>query len=317
VVDVITSLEAVFALSGAFFVLLGVARLADRNSPARVGTALFWILLGVAFAFGGVLPAWATGAIVIAMVVIDGLGSVQPANTYGTTDANRARTAMRLGWRIFVPVLMIPALTYSASLVPWGQAVDLNRIVFVSFGYASILAALVAVALTRARAGELVEEGRRLADAVGPVVILPQLLASLGSLFNAAGVGTVIAGLASMAIPTGNLLAVILVCCVSITIFTFIMGNSFAAFPVIMAGIGVPLLVRPFQADAAQVAAIVLTCASCGTLCTPMAANFNMVPANLFGMRDEYGIIRFQAPYAAAMFVVHVVLLWALVAGSS
>jgi uncharacterized membrane protein len=316
VLDVITSLGAVFALSGGFFAVLGGATLADRNSPARAGTGLFWILLGVAFAFGGVLPAWVTGAIVIAMVVIDGLGAVQPAKAYGTTDADRARTSMRLGWRIFVPVLMIPALTYSASLVPWGEAVDLNRIVFVSLGYASIVAALVAMALTRARVGEVVEDGRRLADAVGPVVILPQLLASLGSLFNAAGVGTVIAGLAGMAIPTGNLLAVILVCCVSITIFTFIMGNSFAAFPVIMAGIGVPLLVRPFQADAAQVAAIVLTCASCGTLCTPMAANFNMVPATLFEMRDEYGIIRFQAPYAAAMFVVHVVLLWALVAAS-
>ena len=103
----------------------------------------------------------------------------------------------------------------------------------------------------------------------------------------------------------------------SVVVFTFIMGNSFAAFPVIMAGIGVPLLIRPFQADAAQVAAIVLTCASCGTLCSPMAANFNMVPPTLFAMRDQYGLIKFQAPYAAAMFVVHVVLLWALVAASA
>ena len=92
------------------------------------------------------------------------------------------------------------------------------------------------------------------------------------------------------------------------------MGNSFAAFPVIMAGIGVPLLIKPFGADPALVSVILLTCASCGTLCTPMAANFNMVPPALFEMRDRYGVINFQAPFAAAMFIVHVVLLWTLVA---
>jgi uncharacterized membrane protein len=53
-----------------------------------------------------------------------------------------------------------------------------------------------------------------------------------------------------------------------------------------------------------------------GTLCTPMAANFNMVPATLFEMRDQYGVIKFQAPYAAVMLVVHVVLLWAIVAST-
>jgi uncharacterized membrane protein len=313
-VGAVTSLEAIFVLSGVLLIVFGGFTFADRANPARMGTGMFWILLGVAFVFGSILPAWATGALVIAMVVIDGFGRVRHGAYNEATHEERVRAADRFGWRIFLPVLMIPTLTYASSLVPWGPGVDPNRVVFVSLGYASVLAALIALALTGGRPVELVHEGRRLADAIGAVVILPQLLASLGTLFKTAGVGDVIAKIVGAVIPAGNLFAVVLVCCLSIVCFTVIMGNSFAAFPVIMAGVGVPLLVTPFNADAALVGAVVLTCASCGTLCTPMAANFNMVPPALFEMRDQYGVIKFQAPFAAVMLVVHVVLLWALVA---
>ena len=314
VIDAVTNLEAIFVLSGIMLFVIGGFTFADRANPARVGTGMFWVLLGAAFAFGGWLPAWATGCLVIAMVAIDGFGRVRHGAYDEASHEERVRAADRFGWRIFLPVLMIPTLTYASSLVPWAPGVDPNRVVFVSLGYASVLAAFVALALTRARPVELVHEGRRLADAIGAVVILPQLLASLGTLFKTAGVGDVIAGIVTAVIPTGNLFAVVLVCCLSIVGFTFIMGNSFAAFPVIMAGVGVPLLITPFHADPAVVGVILLTCASCGTLCTPRAANFNMVPPALFEMRDQYGVIKFQAPFAAVMLVVHVVLLWALVA---
>ena len=144
------------------------------------------------------------------------------------------------------------------------------------------------------------------------VVILPQLLASLGILFTTAGVGRAIAKVAGIVVPDGSPLGAILACSISIVAFTFVMGNSFAALPVIVAGLAVPLLIQGFGADPAITGVLLLTCASCGTLCTPMAANFNMVPAALLEMRDRYGVIRFQAPFAAAMFVVHVMLLWVL-----
>ena len=125
--------------------------------------------------------------------------------------------------------------------------------------------------------------------------------------------GTTIAGMITTVVPEGNLFAVVLAASLSIAVFTAVMGNSFAAFPVIMAGVGEPLLIVPFSADPALVGVTLLTCASCGTLCTPMAANFNIVPPALFEMRDQYGVIKFQAPFAAVMFVVHVVLLWMLI----
>jgi uncharacterized membrane protein len=202
------------------------------------------------------------------------------------------------------------------SLIPWGPGVSADRIVFVSLGYASIAAGIVAWLLTRSRPIALVHEGRRLADAIGAVVILPQLLASLGTLFTAAGVGKAIAKAVGLVVPTGSPFAVAFATCLTIAAFTFVMGNSFAALPVIMAGLGIPLLVQQFHVDPGAVGLILLTGASCGTLCTPMAANFNIVPAALFEMRDPYGVIKFQAPFAAAMFVVHVLLLWGLILSS-
>jgi uncharacterized membrane protein len=91
------------------------------------------------------------------------------------------------------------------------------------------------------------------------------------------------------------------------------MGNSFAAFPVITAGVLVPLIVRPFGVDPAMAAIITLTAGSTGTLMTPMAANFNIVPAALLNMRDQYGVIKFQVPFALAIWSLHVLALWLMI----
>jgi uncharacterized membrane protein len=313
VIAALTSLDAVFVASGIILLIFSAYTFADRTNPSRVGTGVFWGLLGLSFALGSVVPAWITGCLVIAMAIVDGLGMVRHGIHAETTAADQSRSADRFGWRIFLPVLMIPVLTYVPSLISWGPGVSADRVVFVSLGYASIAAGIVALALTRSRPVVLVHEGRRLADSIGAVVILPQLLASLGTLFTAAGVGKAIAMAVGIVLPTDSPLAVAFATCLTIAAFTFVMGNSFAALPVIMAGLGIPLLVQQFHVDAGVVGLILLTGASCGTLCTPMAANFNIVPAALFEMRDGYGVIKFQAPFAAAMFLVHVLLLWGLI----
>lgn len=306
------NLEIVYVLSGVVLVIFAGFTLADRGNPARLGTALFWLVLGVIFALGSYMPAWLTGALVIALVALDGLGLVRQGKYHEAPPAQRAASAERLGFLLVIPVLLIPGLTYAASLIFRGPGFAPNTVVYVGLGLSSVLAAGLALAITRARPVWLAHEGRRLADAIGAIVILPQLLAALGEMFKAAGVGNVMAAGITAIIPTGSLLVVILVCCASVALFTFIMGNSFAAFPVIMAGIGAPLLIQPFGVSPALVGALMITVASCGTLCTPMAANFNLVPAALLEMRDRHGVIKYQARLAAVMFVAHVLLLWGL-----
>jgi uncharacterized membrane protein len=98
-----------------------------------------------------------------------------------------------------------------------------------------------------------------------------------------------------MVIPADSRIACLLAFALGMVVFTVIMGNAFAAFPVMMAGIGLPLLVQRHGADPAILGAIGMLTGYCGTLLTPMAANFNIVPAVLLGLDDQYGVIRAQA----------------------
>jgi uncharacterized membrane protein len=158
----------------------------------------------------------------------------------------------------------------------------------------------------------LFDAGRRLNECMGPVNILPHLLASHGVIFTAAGVGALIARGIVNVVPRDQLLLLILANCLGVSLFTIVMGNSFAAFPVIAAGVLVPLIVKPFGVDPAMAGIITLTAGSSGTLVTPMAANFNIVPAALLEMRSPWGVIRFQLPFALALWPMHVLLMWLL-----
>jgi uncharacterized membrane protein len=159
----------------------------------------------------------------------------------------------------------------------------------------------------------MMQEGRRLNDAIGAVAILPQLLASLGIIFTAAGVGNLIATGIKSIVPGDNLFLLVLVNCMGMSLFTIVMGNSFAAFPVIASGVLVPLIIEPFGVNAAMAGILTLTAGSSGTLMTPMAANFNIVPTALLNMRDTYGVIKFQLPFALAIWTSHVLLMWLMI----
>jgi len=171
----------------------------------------------------------------------------------------------------------------------------------------------VGLVLTKGTLREAFQEGRRLNDAMGSVNILPQLLASLGLIFTASKIGDLIAAGILRIIPGQNLLLLIVANCLGMALFTMVMGNSFAAFPVIAAGVLVPLIIKPFGVNPAMVAIITLTAGSTGTLLTPMAANFNIVPTALLDMRDQYGVIKFQAPFALTIWSLHVVVMWLMI----
>jgi len=88
------------------------------------------------------------------------------------------------------------------------------------------------------------------------------------------------------------------------------MGNAFAAFPVMAAAIGVPLLIQGYGGNPAVVGAVGMLAGFCGTLLTPMAANFNIVPAALLELKDQYGVIRAQAPTALFLLAANILILY-------
>ena len=164
--------------------------------------------------------------------------------------------------------------------------------------------------ITKGKLNQGFHEGRRLIDAIGWTAILSQLLAALGYLFNLAGVGKIISGAVASIVPADNVFLVVVAYCLGMVIFTMIMGNAFAAFAMITSAIGIPMLVVAHGANPAAVGAIAMLAGYCGTLMTPMAANFNIVPVALLEMRDQYGVIKAQIPIALAMLVLNILLMY-------
>ena len=56
--------------------------------------------------------------------------------------------------------------------------------------------------------------------------------------------------------------------------------------------------------------ALALTAGYCGTLLTPMAANFNVLPASLLEMKNQYGVIKEQVVVSFIMIIVHIALMY-------
>jgi uncharacterized membrane protein len=318
IANVVFGLNSVYALTGAVLMIFAIMTFTDRANPHPISSGLFWLLLGTIFAFGPVLPNWLTGLLVLAMAGIDGAGRISRGGYNEATKEEQAEQAARLGDKIFLPVLVIPAVTFAFAIAFRVVGADVNRGALVGLGFGGLAAMAVALRLTTGRltggaARTMMQEGRRLNDAMGAVIILPQLLASLGIIFTAAKIGDLIASGIHRIIPGDSLFLLVLANCLGMALFTIVMGNSFAAFPVIAAGVLVPLIIKPFGVNPAMVAIITLTAGSSGTLMTPMAANFNIVPAALLNMRDQYGVIKFQLPFALTIWSLHVLLMWLMI----
>jgi uncharacterized membrane protein len=313
VANAIFSLDTVYVMTGLVLWVFAAMTFKDRGNPRRIGTGSFWLILGVIFVAGSVMPTWLTGILVLLMVAIDGAGRVARGRYDETTKEEQARQASKLGDRIFLPVLAIPVVTFGFAVAFRLLGLDVNRGALVGLGFGGVAAMAVGLGLTSGSARAMMDEGRRINDSMGAVNILPQLLASLGIIFTAAKIGDLIAGGIQWIIPGENLFLLVLANCLGMALFTIVMGNSFAAFPVITTGVLAPLIIQPFGVDPAMVAIITLTAGSSGTLMTPMAANFNIVPTALLNMRDQYGVIKFQLPYALTIWSIHVLLMWAMI----
>jgi len=315
---VIFSLELLYLLVGLLLAFVAVLTALDRAHPRRVTTALFWGLYALAYLAGDALAPAAAGAIMIVMALLAGCGLVK-SGKHGTLDEPaRAASAARLGNRLFLPALVIPVVTVlGATLlkdVQIGQFAlfDKAHLTLASLGLGAILAVLAACWLTRASPLQGMREAHRLVDAMSWAVTLPHMLAVLGLLFAEAGVGRAVAHVATAWFEVDSRLAAVALYCVGMALFTIIMGNGFAAFPVIAGGIGVPLLVGRYGADPAVMAAIGMFSAYCGTLMTPMAANFNIVPAALLELPDKNAVIKAQIPTALPLLAANILLLYFL-----
>ena len=308
-------LPLVYLVAGAMFAAFAVLSAGDRTNARRWGNAAFWGLVAISFLLGDRLGDLGNGFLVLALALLAGTGRLgvgQPATT--TPDARR-EMAQRLGARLFFPALVIPLITltgtfiFKAVTLHGAPLVEAKNATLISLALAAVVAAILAQVMFQQPPAAPLQEGRRLMDLVGWAALLPQMLAALGAVFAVAGVGKTIGDLAVQWTPVDSRFAVVAAYCLGMAGFTILMGNAFAAFPVMTAGIALPLVIGRFHGDPAIVCAIGMLSGFCGTLLTPLAANFNLVPAALLQLKDRYGVIRAQAPTAVLMLVINMVLM--------
>jgi uncharacterized membrane protein len=298
-------LNLVYGVAGIVFATFALLSARDR----RVANAAFFALIALSFLAGDRLGDVANGVLVLALVAIAASGRMKRA-------APAAPAEDRHGARVFVPALVIPATALLGTLAfkQLPGLVDPKQATLVALTIGTLAALALCHVMLRARAREPFVAGRGLIDDIGWVAIMPQMLASLGAVFALAGVGEVVGTLIGAVIPAGSVIGAVLAYALGMALFTIVMGNAFAAFPVMAAAVGVPLLIRQAGGDPAIVAAIGMLAGFCGTLMTPMAANFNLLPAALLDLKDRYGVIRAQVPTAVPLLAFNILLLYAMIA---
>ena len=309
-------LHWLYVLAGAVFAGFAIGSARDETNAKRWGNAVFWGLLAISFWFGDFLGDIGNGILVLLLVAIAGMHLIGRGTKESTTKAERERFAARYGNKLFLPALLIPFTAFVGTLLfnytplKGVNLIDAKAVTLVLLGCGVIVALVVSYLWLRPPALAAVDEGSRLMNGVGWAAVLPQMLASLGVIFAAAGVGTTIGAIVGAIIPSGSVFLAVLVYALGMVAFTMIMGNAFAAFPVMATAIGVPILIQPDGGNPAVIGAVGMLAGFCGTLMTPLAAHFNIVPAALLELKNQYGVIRAQVPTAIPLLIANILILY-------
>lgn len=302
-------LTPIYWLLGAFFVLIATRAWRDQTGAARIGRTAFYSLLALLFIAGDWLPTALAGALVLILAVLAGFALPQAAAKPSPARVPSAGT--RLLW----PVLVIPLVTVALSLALPRLTIDGSQpfagqsAPLYGLALACLIGLAVASRVTRESPGLALARGGDLLESIGWAAFLPLLLAVLGALFGRIGVGDSLAELLGTLLPLETRWVAILAYGLGMALLTMAMGNAFAAFPVIAGGIGMPFLVDLHGAHPAPLAAIGMLSGYCGTLMTPMAANFNLVPVALLQLSDRHAVIRAQIPTALPLLACNLILL--------
>ena len=310
------TLHWLYTLAGAMFAAFALLSALDSSNPKRFGNAAFWGLLALSLLAGDLIGDFGNGLLVLGLAGLAGFGFIGRSHPSTTGEEERQRWSDRLRNKLFLPALIIPATALFGTLIynytPVGEYgwFEPKRETYVLLGLGVLLALATIFLWLRPPAIAPLQEGRRLIDAIGWAAVLPQMLAALGVLFAAAGVGDIIGSLTRSVIPEGSVFLTVAVFGIGMALFTMIMGNAFAAFPVMAAAIGVPLLIQAYNGNPAVIGAVGMLAGFCGTLMTPMAANFNLVPAALLELKDQYGVVKAQIATALPLLVANLLIIY-------
>lgn len=290
-------LNVVWVIIGLITIYAGIKNLLDKENPSRVGTAVFWCSFGIVCGFGSWLPAKVSGVLVLIMCLPPIFKKVKIGKTDNPTKEHTEQQFKKIGMKIFVPAFSVAVCSLFFALFS-----NMSSMVAITVGVIVAMILLMGFDAKQNKPAVFLNDSERFLGITGPLSMLPQLLGCLGGVFTAAGVGDVIAQLVEKIVPKGNVNIGIIVYAIGMVLFTMIMGNAFAAITVMTVGIGAPFVLA-YGANPVVIGMLALTCGYCGTLLTPMAANFNILPVAILNMKDRWGAIKNQVLVAIIMLV--------------
>ena len=290
-------LNVVWVIIGLITIYAGIKNLMDKENPSRVGTAVFWCSFGIVCGFGSWLPAKVSGVLVLIMCLPPIFKKVKIGKTDNPTKEHTEQQFKKIGMKIFVPAFSVAVCSLFFALFS-----NMSSMVAITVGVIVAMILLMAFDTKQNKPAVFLNDSERFLGITGPLSMLPQLLGCLGGVFTAAGVGDVIAQLVEKIVPKGNVNIGIIIYAIGMVLFTMIMGNAFAAITVMTVGIGAPFVLA-YGANPVVIGMLALTCGYCGTLLTPMAANFNILPVAILNMKDRWGAIKNQVLVAIFMLV--------------
>lgn len=279
-------LELIYIFIGLICLYTGIKNFKDKTNKNRIGTAIFWCLLGVVIGFGNWIPNKINGALIIVLTLPAIFKKVGTGEKKSIPQEKIQESANKIGIKLFLPALSIGIFAIIFALLSFSPLVGIG------------VGVIVGIILLRIYSKEntinvFLNEAADTLSILGPLSLMPLLLASLGSIFEKAGVGQVISKLVSYIVPEGNVTIGIIVFALGMVLFTMIMGNAFAAITVMLVGVAQPFVLQ-YGANPIIIGMIGLTTGYCGTLLTPMAANFNILPVAMLDMKDRFGVIKNQ-----------------------
>ncbi|EAJ3810382.1 DUF979 domain-containing protein [Campylobacter jejuni] len=311
------SLDLLYYIVGILFLVFGILSFSNqaKDIKSRISGGVFWISYSFTFLLAGVLPHFVMGCIVILLALIAGFNLLKPAKIEVSKEEKEyeIKHANIYKNKLFIPALMVPLITLIGTfLFSYLSFFENKNATLMALIIGIIISSVVACFMFKASPKRAVKDAAHTMDHISWAALLPQILATLGVVFVSTGMGDQVSKLLSSYISLDNAFIAVAVYCIAMALFTIVMGNAFAAFPVITAAIALPILIIQMHANPAIIGAIGMLSGFCGTLMTPMAANFNIVPAALLNLDDKNGVIKAQFMSGLVLLVANIFLMYFL-----
>jgi len=296
-----------YNMVGLLFAIYSLISLANKKNSIkkRILQFLFWGVYAGTYVLPGKVSDFEMGAAVFVLVFISlsGAFNTDKKNTV-ETDTVKVNS---LGGYIFIPAISVPLVMALGVIISKElQFIVRGSETLVMLSISTCLVFFISTVVFRDNPISTFGRSEKIMESIGINVLLPQMLAMLGGVVLTFGMGDSVTQLISQHSQHIGKNSIIVIYSVGMLLLSMAMGNAFAAFPIMTAGIGMPFIINNYGGDPAILCVLGMLCGFCGTMLTPIAANFNLLPAMLLGIERKGLIIKEQLITALVVFLFNI-----------